>query len=94
MPEITMTIEELQQLIRQEAERAVAAVRTQGGVNAETAAMYLGISVDTLMTEARAFRIPHVRIRGRYIFHIPTLDQWIREQGMRNAQGVAAQRGA
>jgi len=89
MPEITMTMDELQQLIRQEAERA-ASGKHEKGVNADVAADFLGVSVDTLMAEAKAFRVPHVRLRSRYIFHIPTLERWMQEQGLRNAQGAGA----
>ena len=84
MPEITMTMDELQQLIRQEAERAVGAAlaKYEKGVNADVAAEHIGVSVDTLMAEAKAFRVPHVRLRSRYIFHIPTLDRWMQEEGL------------
>lgn len=77
----------IQQLIRLEVERAVS-TKYEKGVKAEVAAEYLGVSVDTLMAEVKAHRVPHVRLRGRYVFHIPTLDRWMQEQGLKNAQGV------
>jgi len=85
VPEITVDL--IREMIRQEVDRALSEKYAKG-VSAEVAAKYLGVSEDTLRAEAQAFRVPHVRIRGRYVFHIPTLNDWMREQGLKNAQGA------
>ena len=49
-------------------------------LEAEDVAAMLGMSKDWIYAEARADRIPHVRL-GRYIrFRAETVEDWIRER--------------
>lgn len=80
----------IQDMIRQEVERALSEsqVIQRATVNAKQAALYLGVCEDTLMSETRQNKVPHNKLRGRYIFHLPTLDKWMETQGLANAQGL------
>lgn len=40
------------------------------------AASYIGVSVSTIYTMARKEEIPHVRVRGRYLFNKDILQDW------------------
>ncbi|UVI28190.1 helix-turn-helix domain-containing protein [Paenibacillus spongiae] len=48
-------------------------------VDAKEAAEYLGISHDTLMNDVRAGKVPHIKLRGRYVFRLSTLDEFMDE---------------
>lgn len=37
----------------------------------------LGVSSTTIYTMARQNEIPHKRIRGRIVFHYPTIEKWL-----------------
>ncbi len=50
------------------------------------AAVYLGVSTDTLYDMARRKEIPHIRIRRRIFFRWDTLDRWLREQEKMSVQ--------
>lgn len=43
----------------------------------ETAEL-LGVSTTTIYTMAREGQIPHVRVRGRILFHRDTIEKWLR----------------
>lgn len=76
--------------IRQEVERALSEsqVIQRATVNAKQAALYLGVCEETLMHEVRQYKVPHNKLRGRYIFHLPTIDKWMENQGLANSQGL------
>ena len=40
------------------------------------------VSVGTLYAMAREGQVPCVRIRGKILFHRPTLDRWLENGGM------------
>ncbi|WP_337101990.1 helix-turn-helix domain-containing protein [Paenibacillus sp. YIM B09110] len=42
------------------------------------AAQLVGVSIATIYTMARQGEIPHVRVRGRILFHREKLEQWLR----------------
>lgn len=44
----------------------------------------LGISKTTVYTMARQKEIPHTKVRGRILFHKPTIEHWL----ISNAEGV------
>lgn len=37
----------------------------------------LGVSQSTIYTMARQNEIPHKKIRGRVLFHKPTIERWL-----------------
>ncbi|MFM9535739.1 helix-turn-helix domain-containing protein [Lysinibacillus sp. IITD104] len=37
----------------------------------------LGVSKTTIYTMARQKEIPHTKVRGRILFHKPTIEQWL-----------------
>lgn len=79
----------IQDMIRQEVERALSETPIQRAtVNAKQAALYLGVCEETLMHEVRQNKVPHNKLRGRYIFHLPTIDKWMENQGLANSQGL------
>lgn len=79
----------MKDMIRQEVERALSEsqVIQRATVNAKQAALYLGVCEETLMHEVRQNKVPHNKLRGRYIFHLPTIDKWMENQGLANSQG-------
>ncbi|MHA0855894.1 helix-turn-helix domain-containing protein [Paenibacillus sp. CMAA1364] len=44
---------------------------------AETAQL-IGVSTATIYTMARQNEIPHVKVRGRILFHRDMIEQWVR----------------
>jgi len=79
--------EQITELIRQEVARQVAeaAKVKRATLNADEAASYLGVSLDSLMLDVHAGKIPHVMIRRRYLFYPPALEKWMEEQGRINS---------
>ncbi len=54
--------------------------RTSGLLDAKAAGALLGVPHTWVLAEARAERIPHVRL-GRYVrFHADQLEAWTRER--------------
>lgn len=43
---------------------------------AETAEL-IGVSVSTIYVMARKNEIPHKKVRGRVLFHRPTVERWL-----------------
>ncbi|KYG89153.1 excisionase [[Bacillus] sp. KCTC 13219] len=37
----------------------------------------LGVSATTIYTMAREKEIPHTKVRGRVLFHRPTIEHWL-----------------
>lgn len=46
----------------------------------------MGVCVDTLMEEVRKGKVPHTKIRGRYVFRLASLDRWMVEQEQANTE--------
>lgn len=81
---------QVRDIIRQEVERALSEsqIIQRAIVNAKQAALYLGVCEETLMHEVRQNKVPHNKLRGRYIFHIPTIEKWLEIQGLANSHGL------
>ena len=43
---------------------------------AETAEL-IGVSISTIYVMARQKEIPHKKVRGRVLFHRPTIEKWL-----------------
>lgn len=56
-------------------------------VDVKTAAELMGVSTGTLYTMARENQIPHVRVRGRILFHRETIELWLRGELLAANQG-------
>ncbi|KGR89341.1 helix-turn-helix domain-containing protein [Lysinibacillus odysseyi] len=50
---------------------------------AETAEL-IGVSVSTIYVMARTNEIPHKKVRGRVLFHRPTVEKWLAGEGEAN----------
>lgn len=46
------------------------------------AAELIGVSTTTIYTMARLGEIPHVRVRGRILFHRDSIEAWLRNGGV------------
>ncbi len=46
------------------------------------AAKLIGVSTTTIYTMARLGEIPHVRVRGRILFHRETFEKWLCDGGV------------
>ena len=81
--------EELQATIREEVKKAVteALALKPATVGADEAAAYVGICIDTLYEECRKKRFPHTRLRGRLVFRLTAIDEWLSEQERINSSG-------
>lgn len=55
-------------------------------MNIKEAAELLGVSVSTMYTAVRENNVPHVKIRGRIIFHRETLEKFLRGEYQQAAQ--------
>lgn len=44
----------------------------------------LGVSLTTVYSMTRMSEIPHVRIRGKILFHRPTIETWLMNGAMQN----------
>jgi excisionase family DNA binding protein len=55
-------------------------------VTAKEAAVYVGVCQDTLMEEVRKGKVPHTKLRGRYLFRLASLDRWMDEQEQANTE--------
>ena len=43
----------------------------------QEAAHLIGVSTTTIYTMVREGQIPHVRVRGRILFHRDTIEKWL-----------------
>lgn len=43
----------------------------------EEVSQVLGVSQSTIYTMARENEIPHKKVRGRVLFHKPTIERWL-----------------
>lgn len=46
-------------------------------LSVDEVASELGVSRTTIYTMARHKEIPHIKVRGRILFHKPTIEQWL-----------------
>lgn len=46
-------------------------------LSVEEVASALGVSKTTIYTMARQKEIPHTKVRGRILFHKPTIEHWL-----------------
>lgn len=46
-------------------------------MSVEEVASELGVSKTTIYTMAREKEIPHTKVRGRILFHRPTIEHWL-----------------
>jgi len=53
-------------------------------MSVEEIASELGVSKTTIYTMARQKEIPHTKVRGRILFHRPTIEHWL----VANMEGV------
>lgn len=53
-------------------------------MSVEEIASELGVSKTTIYTMARQKEIPHTKVRGRILFHRPTIEHWL----VTNMEGV------
>lgn len=56
-------------------------------VDVKTAAEIAGVSQGTMYTLARENQIPHIRVRGRVLFHRETIELWLRGELLAANQG-------
>lgn len=86
-----MDEQKIQQLIEEALKKAFAKQPVQRAtVDAKDAAAYIGVCLDTLMAEVRRGNVPFIKLRGRYVFRLQALDDWMDEQernGLRNVSG-------
>jgi len=50
-------------------------------------ASLLGISRTTIYSMIRFDEIPHSRIRGKIVFHKPTIEKWLIDGATKNSRG-------
>ncbi|PEV10280.1 excisionase [Bacillus thuringiensis] len=44
----------------------------------------LGVSLTTVYSMTRMSEIPHARVRGKILFHRPTIETWLMNGAMQN----------
>ncbi|BBI32452.1 excisionase family DNA-binding protein [Cohnella abietis] len=79
--------EQIFEYIRQEVARQVAEATKvkRATMSAEEAAVYIGVSIDSLMLDVHAKKVPFVMVRRRYLFTQSGLDEWMSEQARINS---------
>lgn len=50
----------------------------------------LGVSLTTVYSMARMGEIPHARIKGKILFHRPTVEDWLINGAMQSCEKVEA----
>lgn len=45
---------------------------------------YIGVSADTIYAMVREKQIPYIKVRRRYFFRKPTIDDWMGQQEVNN----------
>lgn len=57
-------------------------------LSTEEAAIYLGISEQTLRSMCQQNQFPHSRARGKYLFRKKSLDEWMDQQEAENCKKI------
>ncbi|EJQ49664.1 MULTISPECIES: helix-turn-helix domain-containing protein [Bacillus cereus group] len=50
----------------------------------------LGVSLTTVYSMTRMSEIPHARVRGKILFHRPTIETWLINGAMQSCEKVEA----